>query len=294
MSAPRIGLALGGGSARGLAHIPMLEVFDELGLKPQVIAGSSIGALIGAGYASGMTAQEIREHALMVLSNRMGAVRYLFGAKRARISDLLSLRNIASVQFAGERLTSLVLPESVAARVEDTLIPLKIIATDYEDRSEQVITHGPMARAIAASIAIPGIIRATAINGRLLVDGGVTNPVPFDHVREDVDIVVAIDVTGRPRPSRRRHHSNMELAIGSMLIMFHQIAQLRRAVSPPDIYIEPPVGGFSALEFFRAKEMIAAASKAKDELKRALELRINQTRESGPARPRPAAEGARR
>ena len=85
----------------------------------------------------------------------------------------------------------------------------------------------------------------------------------------------------------------MELAIGSMLIMFHQIAQLRRAVSPPDIYIEPPVGGFSALEFFRAKEMIAAASKANDELKRALELRLGQVREPGPARPRPAAESAR-
>ena len=274
MSGPRIGLALGGGSARGLANIAMLEVFDELGLKPSVIAGCSIGALIGAGYASGMTAKEIREHALMVLANRIGAAKYLFGAKRARISDLLSLRNIASLQIAGERLTSLVMPDGVAARVEDTLIPLKIVTTDYEDRSEQVITSGPMARAIAASIAIPGIIRATAIDGRLLVDGGVTNPVPFDHVRENTDLVVAIDVTGRPRPSRRKHHSNLELAIGSMLIMFHQIAQLRRAVSPPDIYIEPPVGAFSALEFFRAEEMIAAASTSKDQLKRALELRL--------------------
>ena len=274
MSGPRIGLALGGGSARGLAHIAMLEVFDELGLKPSVIAGCSIGALIGAGYASGMTAKEIREHALMVLANRIGAAKYLFGAKRARISDLLSLRNIASLQIAGERLTSLVMPDGVAARVEDTLIPLKIVTTDYEDRSEQVITSGPMARAIAASIAIPGIIRATAIDGRLLVDGGVTNPVPFDHVRENTDLVVAIDVTGRPRPSRRKRHSNLELAIGSMLIMFHQIAQLRRAVSPPDIYIEPPVGAFSALEFFRAEEMIAAASTSKDQLKRALELRL--------------------
>jgi NTE family protein len=274
MSEPKIGLALGGGSARGLAHIPMLEVFDELGLKPSVIAGCSIGALIGAGYASGMTASEIREHALMVLSNRIGAAKYLFGAKRARITDLLSLRNITSLQIAGERLTSLLMPDGVAARVEDTMIPLKIIATDYEDRREHVITSGPMARAIAASIAIPGVIRATAINGRLLVDGGVTNPVPFDHVREGTDFVVAIDVTGKPRPSRRKHHSNTELAIGSMLIMFHQIAQLRRAVSPPDIYIEPPVGSFSALEFFRAKEMMTAAAKSKDQLKRALELRI--------------------
>jgi NTE family protein len=276
MSEPRIGLALGGGSARGLAHIPMLEVFDELGLKPTVIAGCSIGALIGAGYASGMTAKDMREHARKVLKNRMGAAKYLFGAKKARITDLLSLRNIASLQIAGERLTSLVLPEAVATRVEDTLIPLKIVTTDYEDRSENVITSGPMARAIAASIAIPGVIRSSAINGRLLVDGGVTNPVPFDHVREGVDIVVAIDVTGRPRPSRRRHHSNMELAVGSMLIMFHQIAQLRRAMNPPDIYIEPPVGGFGAIEFFRAEELMKVASEAKDELKRALELRIKK------------------
>jgi NTE family protein len=276
MSEPRIGLALGGGSARGLAHIPMLEVFDELGLKPTVIAGCSIGALIGAGYASGMTARDMREHARKVLKNRMGAAKYLFGAKKARITDLLSLRNIASLQIAGERLTSLVLPEAVATRVEDTLIPLKIVTTDYEDRRENVITSGPMARAIAASIAIPGVIRSSAINGRLLVDGGVTNPVPFDHVREDVDIVVAIDVTGRPRPSRRRHHSNMELAVGSMLIMFHQIAQLRRAMNPPDIYIEPPVGGFGAIEFFRAEELMKVASEAKDDLKRALELRIKR------------------
>jgi len=276
MSEPRIGLALGGGSARGLAHIPMLEVFDELGLKPTVIAGCSIGALIGAGYASGMTAKDMREHARKVLKNRMGAAKYLFGAKKARITDLLSLRNIASLQIAGERLTSLVLPEAVATRVEDTLIPLKIVTTDYEDRSENVITSGPMARAIAASIAIPGVIRSSAINGRLLVDGGVTNPVPFDHVREGVDIVVAIDVTGRPRPSRRRHHSNMELAVGSMLIMFHQIAQLRRTMNPPDIYIEPPVGGFGAIEFFRAEELMKVASEAKDELKRALELRIKR------------------
>jgi NTE family protein len=276
MSEPRIGLALGGGSARGLAHIPMLEVFDELGLKPTVIAGCSIGALIGAGYASGMTARDMREHARKVLKNRMGAAKYLFGAKKARITDLLSLRNIASLQIAGERLTSLVLPEAVATRVEDTLIPLKIVTTDYEDRRENVITSGPMARAIAASIAIPGVIRSSAINGRLLVDGGVTNPVPFDHVREGVDIVVAIDVTGRPRPSRRRHHSNMELAVGSMLIMFHQIAQLRRTMNPPDIYIEPPVGGFGAIEFFRAEELMKAASEAKDELKRALELRIKR------------------
>src|SRR5207253_576844 len=74
VSGPRIGLALGGGSARGLAHIPILEVFDELGLKPAVIAGCSIGALIGAAYAGGLSARDIRERAEMLLSNRIGAM----------------------------------------------------------------------------------------------------------------------------------------------------------------------------------------------------------------------------
>ena len=92
MSDPRIVLALGGVSARGLAHIPMLEVFDELGLKPTVIAGCSIGALIGAGYAGGMSAKDIREHSEKLLSNRVDAFRYVFGVRKARLRDLLALQ----------------------------------------------------------------------------------------------------------------------------------------------------------------------------------------------------------
>ena len=90
MSTPTIGLALGGGSARGLAHIPMLEVFDEMGLKPSVIAGCSIGALVGAAYAGGMSAREIRERAEMLLSNRIGAMRYVFGERSAQASSNFS------------------------------------------------------------------------------------------------------------------------------------------------------------------------------------------------------------
>ena len=87
----KVGLALGGGGARGLAHIPMLEVFDELGLKPATIAGCSMGALVGAGYASGMRASDIRAHAEKILSNRMDAARYVFGTKKSRIRTASSL-----------------------------------------------------------------------------------------------------------------------------------------------------------------------------------------------------------
>ncbi len=275
MSTARIGLALGGGAARGLAHIPMLEVFDEMGIKPSIIAGCSIGALMGAAYASGIPAKDMRAHAEKLLANRLDAARYVFGAKQARLRDLLSLKSFGSVQIQGERLASLAFPDGVARRVEETQIPLRIITTDFERREERVISEGPMVAAVAASMAIPGLISGPKFDGRVHVDGGVTNPVPFEHVREECDIVVAIDVTGKPRPSGRVHASNMELAVGSMLIMFHQIAELRRALSPPDIYIEPPVHQFAAGDFFRASEMFEAASQAKDQLKRALELRIN-------------------
>ena len=275
MSGVRVGLALGGGSARGLAHIPMLEVFDELGIKPSIIAGCSIGALIGAGYASGMSARDIRDRAERLLDNRIAAARYVFGAKRARLRDLLALKGLGSLQIKGEKLVDLALPDDLPRLIENTKIPFKVVTTDYERMEERVISSGNMVKAVAASLAVPGIILGPKYNDRVHVDGGVTNPVPFNHVRDHCDIVVAIDVTGRPRPSKRAHHSNLEMAVGSLLIMFHQVAELRRAMAPPDIYIEPGVESFRGADFFKAKDMFEASMPAKEQLKRALDLRIN-------------------
>jgi NTE family protein len=271
----KIGLALGGGGARGLAHIPMLEVFDELGIKPAIIAGCSMGALVGAAYASGMLARDMRVQAEKILNNRIDAARYVFGTKKSKIGDILSLQGLLSLHLQGEKLVELVLPETVPPNIEDTAISLRIITTDFERMEEHVISRGNLVQAVAASIAIPGVIVAPVIDGHIHVDGGVTNPVPFDHVREGMNIVVAIDVTGKPKPSKRAHHSNMELALGSMLIMFNQLAELRRAASPPDIYIKPDVDQFGAGDFFKTREIFEAAAASKDKLKRALELRLN-------------------
>jgi NTE family protein len=276
MSTPKIGLALGGGSARGLAHIPLLEVFDELGIKPTIIAGCSIGALVGAAYASGMSARDIRERAEMLLSGRFNAMRYVFGARQTRLRDLLSLKGLSSLHIKGEKLVGLVLPEDLPELIEDTPIPFKVITTDFESREEHVIERGPLITAVAASIAIPGVVVGPLIDGRVHVDGGVTNPVPFDRVKEGSDFVVAIDVTGRPRPPARRHYTNMEIAVGSLLILFHQVAELRRTVHPPDIYIEPELESFRGGDFFKLKEVFDAAKPAKEELKRALDWRLNR------------------
>ncbi len=274
MSGPSIGLALGGGSARGLAHIPILEVFDELGIKPRVIAGCSIGALLGAAYAGGMSAREIRDRAELLLSDRLGALRFAFGQKRINPFDLLALRGLASLHVQGETLAGLVLPEELPKLIEELAIPFKVIATDFDTMEERVIESGPLVKAVAASIAIPGVILGPQYDGHTYVDGGVTNPVPFDHVRQGVDIVVAVDVTGRPREANGKQRSNMELAVGSLLILFHQVAGLRRAINPPDIYIRPAIDSFSGGDFFRIREVIEQAQPAKDQLKRELEARI--------------------
>lgn len=276
---PRIGLALGGGAARGLAHIPMLEVFDELGIKPAVISGCSIGALVGAGYACGMSAAEVRGRAEQLLSNKIETMKYVFSTRQSKLTDIFSLKSLTALHLNGEKLVDLVLPDHLPQMIEDTVIPFRVIATDYEMMEERVFKSGPMVPAVAASIAIPSVINAPRIDGRIHVDGGVTNPVPFDHAREGADIVVAVDVTGRPRTPGGRHPGNMELGIGSILIMFAKMAELRRAISSPEIYIKPPVESFGTGDFFRAREIFAAAEPAKDELKRLLSAAIDKFRE---------------
>jgi NTE family protein len=274
-SSPKIGLALGGGGARGLAHIPLLEAFDELGIKPAVIAGCSMGALVGAAYAGGMSGRELREHGTRLLSKKIDMARHVFGYKHAKLGDIFSLKGLLSLHLDGQKLADIVLPDQLPQLIEDQKIPFKVIATDYERMEEVVFSSGSLLQAVGASIAIPGLISAPKINGRIHVDGGVKNPVPFDHVTEGMDFVVAIDVTGRPQPSQRVHPSNIEIAVGSLLIMFNELANLRRAQSPPDIYIIPEVDRFGAGDFFKVKEILAAAEPAKERLKRALELRLN-------------------
>jgi NTE family protein len=269
----KIGLALGAGAARGLAHITLLEAFDALGVKPAAIAGTSMGALIGAGYASGLDTKAIAAHAHAVLGKRVDAARRVLAAEGGGLFNLLSFNPFASPILDGLQLARLSLPSGVAARIEDTAIPLKIVATDFFGRCEVVLSKGPMVEAVAASIAIPGVIAGPEIEGRPVIDGGCVNPVPFDHVREGMDIVVAIDVIGGP-VERGRIPNSPELLAGSLQIQQKQISALRRASNPPDIYIEPAVDQFRIHDFFRLREIVRAAEPARETLKRLLAEKI--------------------
>ncbi len=161
----KIGLALGAGAARGLAHIPLLQAFDELGVKPAAIAGTSMGAMVGAAYASGLDTKTIAAHAEAVLGKRVDAARRVFASENGGLFNLVSFNPFASPILDGLQLARLSLPQGVATRIEDTSIPLKIIATDFYGRCEVVLSKGPLVQAVAASIAIPGVIAGRRSRG---------------------------------------------------------------------------------------------------------------------------------
>jgi NTE family protein len=269
---PSVALALGGGGARGLAHILALEAFDELGIKPKIIAGTSIGALFGAAYASGLSAKHIRALTEETLSRRMDLVRQLFAARSDPVQKLLRLFPMRSALLKSEAILDLVFPTQVGGTFSALAIPLRVVATDLGTREALVLSDGEVRPAVAASIAIPVLFQAVVIGGRTLVDGGLVNPLPFDLVARDADITVAIDVSGAASGTVfTAQPSAMMLAAQSLQIMEKSITREKLMHTTPDIYIDVEVEQFHALEFHRAADVLAAAAPMKDRLKRQLD-----------------------
>lgn len=269
---PTIGLALGGGGARGLAHILMLEVFDELSLKPTVIAGTSIGALFGAAYASGLSARLIRAHTEEVLAQRFGLARYLLAARSEPVQRFLNILPIRSSLLKPELLLDQMLPSKVAREFKQAEIPLKLVATDFYAQDQVVLSNGDLRSAVAASMALPALFTPVTREGRLLMDGGLVNPLPFDVLKGEADIVVAVDVSGasigRGHPSQPTAFSAL---VSSTQILQRSIVREKLKAQQPDIYVDVEVDEFHVLEFHRFREVITAAGQAKDHLRRQLE-----------------------
>jgi NTE family protein len=246
----------------------MLEAFDELGIKPKVIAGTSIGALYGAAYASGLSAAQLRAVTEETVGRRLDLLRQLFAARAQPAKRLLRFVPLRSPLLNPETLLDLVLPGKVVTDFAHLEIPLKVVATDLASHEMAVLTEGALRPAVAASIAIPVMFSPVVIGGRTLVDGGLVNPLPFDLIDGAADITVAIDVGGTsmeaeigPRPSA------IEIAVQSIQILQKSITRERLRYRQPDIYIEVAVDRFGALEFYKAHDILAAAGPAKAALK---------------------------
>lgn len=269
----RIAVALGGGSARGLAHAVVLEAFDELGIEPVVITGTSMGAVCGALYASGLSAAEMRAGFESQFNSRAQFFKNAARKLRGNIGTLWSLRSPGMVDNVS--LFEMLLPDALHSDFASLKIPFLAVAADFYAIEQVILEHGPLIPALAASCALPGLTHPVVIDDRVLIDGGYINPLPFDVVGHRADITVAVDVTGDPqrRPGVRLPNS-LEAATGATQLLFHSITREKLKHTRPDILIRPKVGAFAAFDYFRIAEIFAAAQPAKDDLKRQLSQKL--------------------
>ena len=186
----KIGLALGGGGAKGINHVLVLEALEELELKPSFISGTSIGALIGAMYCAGMPTAEMREIFLEFSLKENESLKHLVTRKH-----IFKWLDFIAPQFRGHGLVRVenlltYLFESVhATQFSELEIPLKIVASDFWSRQQVVIEQGALIPAIRASMSLPGLFEPVKINEQVLIDGGAVNPVPFDVLPENLSLI---------------------------------------------------------------------------------------------------------
>jgi NTE family protein len=265
-----VALALGSGGARGLAHIAVLETLDDLGVKPVAIAGASIGALIGAAYAAGMRGKDIRHYAIALAHGRGEIRRRLMQSRAGTLSDFFAGAFSQATQMDAEKFCAQFLPEQVPKDFSALDIPLTVMATDLYRRQEVRLSSGPLHPAVAASIAIPGLFRPVVIDGRILIDGGTTNPLPFDVLTGQAHIVMAVDVFGVPAAERADMPSTWECVFTTITIMGGAIAAAKLSHAEPDVLIRPNVTIFRTLDFYQASAILRAADVVKGEVKEKL------------------------
>lgn len=268
----RLGLALGGGGARGLAHILMLEVFDELGIRPYRVAGTSIGAILGALYCAGHTAREIRE-----------LVAELLRAEKKKFAHALIEINIAKwIDFIDPKLGKggLInadhfmgfLHKAIRqATFEELRIPLQVVSTDYWSGEQVVFESGELLSAIRASMALPGVFAPVEIDERLFVDGGVVNPLPYDLLLDSCSATIAIDVTGTMLARTHVKPSFFDSIFRTIRIMGHTILEEKFKLHCPDIYIKPHITNIRTLDFEKYEDIYRQAAPAKAEFRSKME-----------------------
>lgn len=278
---PKIGLALSGGGARGAAHVGVLKVLEEMQIPIDYVAGTSMGSIVGGLYASGMTPEEI-ESALAnmdwdhIFSDK--PLRQDRSFRRKRDDDLYLVKAKPGITDEGElkfptgaiqgqkfllAMRELTLPLSAVRDFDQLPIPFRALATDIGDGSSVVLKSGDLATAMRASMAVPVAFAATRIDGRLLVDGGITNNLPIDIARSmGADIVIAIDISTPHAPAEEVDNL---LKITGQLTSIMTRSNVERQIATladRDILIVPPLGDLSSADFDRSADAIAIGREA--------------------------------
>jgi NTE family protein len=269
---PAVGLALGGGGAKGLAHILMLEALDDMGIVPRVIAGSSIGAIIGALYASGLKGREIRAQIEQFFVGQDDVEHKLFALpKSIRWLDFIDPAFVMGGLLDSSDFISYIGELMPARRFRDLKIPLKVVTAELMTGEQVVIDSGKLLPAVQASMAVPGVFPPVEIDGRTLVDGGVANPLPYDLVEPDSDIVIAIDVSGSRDFEADEKFSSLGVLLQSFNVMSHNILTEKLRHQRPTVYVKPDIRNVQILEFYKARQVFEQAQPAQRQFVKSLE-----------------------
>lgn len=264
---PRIGLVLSGGGARGMAHAGVLEVLDDLHIHVDAIAGTSMGAVVGGLYASGMSGREIERLLASVdwqdaFRDRPPRAELGFRRKQEEHDFLVNLPlgvqgkklQIPTGLVQGEKLTQLIrratLPVATVTRFDDLRIPFRAVATDLETGASVVMDSGDLTTALRASMSAPGLFAPVERDGRLLVDGGLTENLPIDVARAmGVDALIVVDA-GFPLQPRDRLNTLTSVSNQALAILVRRDVERQLAtLGPRDVLLQPALGQRSSYDF---------------------------------------------
>ncbi|MEI6618362.1 MAG: patatin-like phospholipase family protein [Betaproteobacteria bacterium] len=241
---PRIGLALGGGAARGFAHVGVIQVLEEAGIRPNLVSGTSAGSLVAALYASGKTGAQ-----LQTIAETM---------EEATIADW-TLQVFTRGALRGEALAKYVNTQVGQKPIEALPMPLGIVATDLNSGNDIVFQRGDTGTAVRASSAVPAIFQPVKIGSHEYVDGGLVSPVPVRAARKmGADLVIAVDISSPPESASAA--GTIDILLQTFTIMGKSINSLE--LLSADVVVRPQLQGISSADFGARKRSIEAGRQA--------------------------------
>ncbi len=260
----KIGISLGAGGARGLAHIIILEAFEELNIKPHIISGSSIGAIIGAAYASGLTTKEIKKSvAELVLSKNFKFREFYKKYDVFKIIDILDVSMSTTGFFKGDKFLSFYKEKIKTYKFSNLEIPIKIVATEYWEKKEYLFTSGNLIDAVHASYALPTLFTPLKLGDGLFMDGGMVNPLPYDVILDDCDYVIGVDVSSKKGINKKEIPNALDSLFASFQIMQNSILTQKLKSSKPNLLLELDIEDVRMFEFNKVKLIWKQAEKQK-------------------------------
>ncbi|MDO9570404.1 MAG: patatin-like phospholipase family protein [Hydrogenophaga sp.] len=241
---PRLGLALGGGAARGFAHVGVIQVLEQHGIRPHVVVGTSAGSLVAALYASGKNAAELERVAMTM--------------EEATLTDW-SLPIMGRGMLRGEALARYVRQAVDGRLIENMRLPLGILATDLSTGQGVLFRRGDAAQAVRASSAVPGVFTPVNISGRDYVDGGLVAPVPVSHARAmGAEVVLAVDISSDPQGNDA--NGLLKLLLQTTAIMGQTIN--RHELASAEVVLRPALSGVGGADFTARQRSIEAGRAA--------------------------------